>query len=84
MAPMHDEIQIRREAMRENMATLQQYRGNDAYLAMIRLLKSIEDCYGDDLREVSPDGLRFKQGGCKQCHLLRMAMMDGGDLPPKL
>ena len=79
-----DEISTRRNAVSERLETLQQYRGNETYLAVIQLLKAIEDAYADDLREVSMENLKLKQGGCKQCFMLRQALIDGGKAPPKL
>ena len=86
MAEQHtqDPIAQRRKRVTDRLADVQAYRGTELYKAFVELLGAIDDCYGDDLRSVSTEDLKFKQGGSKQCVLLREALISGGVAIPKV
>ena len=75
---------MRQRRAAERLADVQAYRGTDLYKAFVDLLGAIDECYGDDLRSVAPDGLRYKQGAAKQCGLLRDALISGRTAVPKV
>lgn len=55
--------------------TLKQYRGSDAYLALVKLLWAMDACYAHDLRQAEEKEIRLKQGGARQCALLADELM---------
>ena len=73
------EALIRSDAVLDKLAEVQAYRGTELYAAFVHLLGLIDDSYRDDLIDVSPENLRLKQGGAKQCRKLREALIDGTD-----
>lgn len=77
MVDRTDPIAQRLKRASDRLADVQAYRGTELYKAFVDLLGAIDECYGDDLRAVTPDGLRFKQGGSRQCALLREALING-------
>lgn len=78
-----DPIAQRQKRAADLLIQAQAYRGTELYRAFVDLLGAIDDCYGDDLRAVSPDGLLFKQGASKQCAVLRDALITGRAIVPK-
>lgn len=53
---------------------LRQYRGTDAYAHMVALLTGLEQHYLQELIDISPAELQFKQGAVRQVRALRMAI----------
>lgn len=73
-----------RDKVAEALGRVREYRGTPLYAALIDLLGAIDASYDDDMREVAPDGLRYKQGGAKQVRLLKESLIDqehNGDIP---
>lgn len=72
-----------REQIAEKLADVRAYRGSDLYTHFFDLLGFIADAYDEDLRTVSLENLRYKQGAAAQVRLLRESLIDGtaGDIP---
>lgn len=72
-----------REQIAEKLAEVHAYRGSEVYAQFVNLLGLIGDSYDEDLRTVSVEGLRYKQGASAQARLLREILISGnaGDIP---
>lgn len=77
--------EFRHQELYDKLTEVQAYRGHELYAAFVHLLGLIDNSYDDDLRVVSPDSLRFKQGAARQCSVLREALISGNaDLMPRV
>ena len=82
---MFNDDAIARREMMDKLAEVQQYRGHELYAAFVHLLGLIDDSYNADLRSVDESGLRMKQGGARQCAVLREALLRGDNsIMPKV
>lgn len=72
-----------REQIAEKLAEVHAYRGSEVYAQFVILLGLLGDAYDEDLRTVTPDNLRYKQGASAQARLLREILISGstGDIP---
>lgn len=72
-----------REQLAEQLETVFAYKGSELYAHFVSLLGTLDRCYDDDFRQVTPDGLRFKQGAASQVRVLRDVLIraEMGDLP---
>lgn len=72
-----------RDQIAEKLAEVIAYRGTELYLNFVQLLGLIESAYDEDLRTVSVENLRYKQGASAQARLLREILISGGtgDIP---
>lgn len=67
----------------EKLAEIQGYRSYPLFSHFIELLDLIDKQYDDDFRHVTPENLRYKQGGAGQVRALSSVLIDPdrGDLP---
>lgn len=67
----------------EKLAEVHAYRGSEVYTQFVNLLGLIGGAYDEDLRTVTPENLRYKQGASAQARLLREILISGGagDIP---
>lgn len=72
-----------RDQIAEKMAEIEAYYGTDLYAHMVQLLKLLQDAYDEDLRTVTVENLRYKQGASLQVRLLRDFLIEpkAGDIP---
>lgn len=59
----------------QRLSAIHAYAGTELYAEVFGLLNAMVTAYDEDLREVSIENLRFKQGASKQIRALRESLL---------